>query len=168
MAPASLSGFRTSGAIHGGPALLPEAILVMTFVIISKVIGLLRRVRSTWLHGNSTLRRCLLCSIQKAFFASSSSASWHASFSTDFSPGCHAAFALARRYISADLRNIFLESKLLSLTPGLVNCTLRCLFSCIVDCSPTAPAFHSLKHLGFSLTASSTLLFHYHVCFLHR
>ena len=62
---------------------LPEAILVMTFVI----AGLL------WLHGNSTLRRCLLCSIQKAFFASSSSASWHASFSADFSPGCHVAFA---------------------------------------------------------------------------
>ena len=93
IAPASLSGFCTSGAIHGGPAALPEAILVMTFVIISKVIGLLWPDRSTWLHGNSTLRRCLLCFIQKAFFASSSRANWHASFSTDFSPGCHVAFA---------------------------------------------------------------------------
>ena len=64
---------------------------MMTFVIISKVIGLLWPGRSTWLHGNSTLRRCLLCSIQKALFASSSSASWHAS--SDFSPGCHVAFA---------------------------------------------------------------------------
>ena len=72
---------------------MPEAILVMTFVIISKVIGLLWPDRSSWFHGNSTFRRCLLCSIQKAFFASSSSASWHASFSTDFSPGCHVAFA---------------------------------------------------------------------------
>ena len=29
------------------------------------------------------------------------------------------------------------------------------------------PAFHSLKHLRFSLTASSTWLFHHQVCFLH-
>ena len=29
------------------------------------------------------------------------------------------------------------------------------------------PAFHSLKHLHFSLTASSTWLFHHQVCFLH-
>ena len=93
IAQASLSGFRTSGAIHGGPAALPEAIFVMTFVIISKVIGLLWSDRSSWLHGNSTLRRCLLCPIQKDFFASSSSASWHASFSTEYSPGCHVAFA---------------------------------------------------------------------------
>ena len=71
------------------------AILMMTFVITSKVIGLLWPDRSSWLHGNSTLRRCLLCSIQKVFFAASasSSASWHASFSTDSSPGCHVAFA---------------------------------------------------------------------------
>ena len=34
-----------------------------------------------------------MCSIQKAFFASSSSVSCHESFSTDFSPGCHIAFA---------------------------------------------------------------------------
>ena len=84
---------RTSGAIHGGTAALPEAILVMTFVITSKVKNLLWPDSSSWLHGNSTLRRCLLCSIIKAFFASSSSASWHASFSTDFSHGCHVAFA---------------------------------------------------------------------------
>ena len=80
-------------AIHGGPVALPEAILVMTFVIISKEIGLLWPDRSSWLHGNSTLRRCLLCPIQKALFAASSSARWHASFSPDFSPGCHVAFA---------------------------------------------------------------------------
>ena len=29
------------------------------------------------------------------------------------------------------------------------------------------PAFHSFKHLRFSLTASSTRLFHHQVCFLH-
>ena len=66
--------------------------------------------RSSWLHGNSTLRRCLLCSIQKAFFASSSSASWHALFSTDFSQmtsWLSRCICWARRYISAHLRYIF-------------------------------------------------------------
>ena len=33
--------------------------------------------------------------------------------------------------ISAVLRYIFLESKLLSLTPGLLNCAFGCLLSCV-------------------------------------
>ena len=67
----------------------------------------------SWLHGNSTLRRCLLCSIQKAFSASSSSVSWHASFSTDLSPMTSWTYWLSRcicwtrRYIYMHTLDIF-------------------------------------------------------------
>ena len=41
-APASPTGFSISATIPDGPAALPDAILVMALVIISKVIGSLR------------------------------------------------------------------------------------------------------------------------------
>ena len=62
-APASPMGFSISATIPDGPAALPDAILLMAFVIISKVIGSLgpstglSSDRSSGFQGNSTLRR---------------------------------------------------------------------------------------------------------------
>ena len=47
-----------------------------------------------------------------------------------------------------------------------MNCTNGCTLA-VLYAARLPPAFHSLKHLHFSSTASTTLVFHHHVCFLH-
>ena len=60
-APASPTGFSISATISDGPAALPDAILLMAFVNISKVIGSfgpstgLSSDRSSGFQGNSML-----------------------------------------------------------------------------------------------------------------
>ena len=73
---------------------------------------------------------------------------------------------LASRYTSPDLGSIFWRATFSASL--LAWCTARldvCL--AVLYAARLPPAFHSLKHLRFSLTASSTWLFHHQVCFLH-
>ena len=71
---------------------------------------------------------------------------------------------LASRYTSPDLGSIFwratFSASLLAWCSARLDVRLAVLYAARLP-----PAFHSLKHLRFSLTASSTWLFHHQVCF---
>ena len=73
---------------------------------------------------------------------------------------------LASRYTSPDLGSVFwratFSASLLAWCTARMDVRLAVLYAARLP-----PAFHSLKHFRFSLTASSTWLFHHQVCFLH-
>ena len=73
---------------------------------------------------------------------------------------------LTSRYTSPDLGSIFWTATFSA--SFLAWCTVRMdVRLAVLYAARLPPAFHSLKHLRFSLIASSTWLFHHQVCFLH-
>ena len=131
--------FCISGPIPDDPAALPEAVLLMAFVILTKVIGILWSDRSSWFHEKSTFRRRFLCSFQETFFAPFL-------VTTDFSPmttWLSHYICLTRRYISADLGSIFWRA---TFSASLLVWYTAHLDDCLTACS-MSPVFHSLKHL---------------------
>ena len=73
---------------------------------------------------------------------------------------------LASRYTSPDLGSIFWRATFSASLLAWCTPRLDVRFA-VLYAARLPPAFHSLKHLHFSLTPSSTWLFHHQVCFFH-
>ena len=134
----------------------------MAFLTIAVVIGSLGLSTGKTLdkppgfYENSTLRRCIYCSLYASFLESRSRDIWPLLFLTGLSPMTSwfsRRICLASRYISTDLGLIFFKRNLFSISFGYVHSEVRCTFSRLISISVSScfPYFETFASEGYSL-----------------